>query len=122
MILKYAVAALKGDFRKMILNFKGETTLESLLVDKGITNVVRCGQCSNLVAFDDNDISYVAVNESAEKGFVKCPWCGHSMYVAEVRNTAFGRLMSRKYFTTIEGEEFEEKLACFQQANNGRMV
>lgn len=96
----------------MILNSKEEKSLGSLLADKGIVNAVRCSVCHNLTAFEDEDIvwtgSLLPANYHVEKGYVCCPWCKNSMYIAERQNSAMGMVMTKKHFSTIEGEDYDE--------------
>ena len=97
----------------MILNSREEKSLGSLLADKGIINVVRCNTCHNLTAFEDGDITWIPPvlvinNRDTEKGHIVCPWCKNSMYVAERQNSAMGMIMTKKYFSTIEGEDYDE--------------
>lgn len=71
----------------MILNSKEEKSLGSLLADKEIINAVKCSICRNLTAFEDEYIvwtgSLFPANYHIEKGYISCPWCKNSMYVAE---------------------------------------
>ena len=72
----------------MILNSEEEKSLDSLLADKGIINAVKCSTCHNLIAFEDGDITWIPQvlvinNRDTERGYIVCPWCTNSMYVAE---------------------------------------
>lgn len=108
----------------MILNSEEEKSLGSLLADKGIINAVKCGTCHNLTAFDDEDITWkpqliVVNNTEVKKGYVKCPWCGNEMYVGERQESAIGMIMTKKYFSTIEGEDYDE---VKYEVKNGRGI
>lgn len=108
----------------MILNSEEEKSLGSLLADKGIINAVRCSVCRNLTAFEDEDIVWtpqvlVINNRDIEKGHIVCPWCKNSMYVAERQNSAMGMVMTKKYFSTIEGEDYDE---VKYEVKNGRGI
>lgn len=98
----------------MISKSGEEKSLESILARQGRTNAVRCGGCRNLVAFDDEDIQYIVgpvailAKAASERGYVKCPWCGKSMYVAERQDSALGKVLTRKYFSVIEDADYEE--------------
>ena len=64
-------------------------------------------------AFEDEDIVWtpqvlVINNRDTEKGHIVCPWCKNSMYVAERQNSAMRMIMTKKYFSTIEGEDYDE--------------
>lgn len=108
----------------MILNSEETKSLESLLVDKGIINAVRCRVCRNLTAFDEEDIMWMPQtvfmnNRDVEKGYICCPWCKNSMYVAERQKSAVGMIMTRKYFSTIEGKDYDE---VKYEVKNGRDI
>lgn len=106
----------------MILNSEEAKSLESLLADKGIINAVRCSVCHNLTAFEDEDIVWAPQivfmgNRDVEKGHICCPWCKNSMYVAERQQSAVGMIMTKKYFSTIEGKDYDE---VKYEVKNGR--
>lgn len=98
----------KGVFRKVILNSEEIESLDSLLEDKRFINVVKCITCDNFTTFEDEDIVYIVQNSlseaSYEKGYIKCPWCGNEMYVAERQNNV-KTIMTRRYFFTIERKD-----------------
>lgn len=58
-------------------------------------------------------------NRDTEKGHIVCPWCKNSMYVAERQNSAMGMVMTKKYFSTIEGEDYDE---VKYEVKNGRGI
>lgn len=105
----------------MILNSKEEKSLGSLLADKGIINAVKCGVCRNLTAFEDEDIvwrgSLLKVN--CQKGYIKCPWCGNEMYVGESQETKFGKVLTKQYFSIIEGKDYDK---IKYEVKNGRGI
>lgn len=108
----------------MILNSEETKSLESLLADKGTVNAVRCSVCRNLTAFDEEDIIWTPQtvfmdNRDVEKGYICCPWCKNSMYVAERQKSAVGMIMTRKYFSTIEGKDYDE---VKYEVKNGRDI
>lgn len=109
----------------MILNSEEMKSLEDVLADKGIINAVKCSVCHNLTAFEDEDITWVPQvifimdNRDVEKGYVCCPWCKNSMYVAERQNSALGKIITRKYFSTIEGKDYDE---VKYEVKNGRGI
>ena len=75
-------------------------------------------------AFEDEDIVWapqvlVINNRDTEKGYIVCPWCKNSMYVAERQNSAMGMIMTKKYFSTIEGEDYDE---VKYEVKNGRDI
>ena len=75
-------------------------------------------------AFEDEDIVWtprvlVINNRDTEKGHIVCPWCKNSMYVAERQNSAMGMIMTKKYFSTIEGEDYDE---VKYEVKNGRGI
>lgn len=43
----------------------------------------------------------------------------NSMYVAERQNSAMGMVMTKKYFSTIEGEDYDE---VKYEVKNGRGI
>ena len=76
------------------------------------------------VAFEDEDIIWiprvlVINNRDTEKGHIVCPWCKNSMYVVERQNSAMGMVMTKKYFSTIEGENYDE---VKYEVKNGRGI
>lgn len=108
----------------MILNSEEAKSLENLLADKGIINAVRCRICRNLTAFEDGDIVWTPQtifmdNRNVEKGYVCCPWCKNSMYVAERQDSTVGKIMIKKYFSTIEGKDYDE---VKYEVKNGRGI
>lgn len=75
-------------------------------------------------AFEDEDIvqtpQVLVINHrDTEKGHIVCPWCKNSMYVAERQNSAMGMVMTKKYFSTIEGEDYDE---VKYEVKNGRGI
>ena len=75
-------------------------------------------------AFEDEDIVWtpqvlVINNRDIEKGHIVCPWCKNSMYVAERQNSAMGIIITKKYFSTIEGEDYDE---VKYEIKNGRGI
>ena len=75
-------------------------------------------------AFEDEDIVWtpqvlVINNRDTEKGHIVCPWCKNSMYVAKRQNSAMGMVMTKKYFFTIEGEDYDE---VKYEVKNGRRI
>ena len=76
-------------------------------------------------AFEDEDIIWIPPqvlvinNRDIEKGYIACPWCTNSMYVAERQNSAMGMIMTKKYFSTIEGEDYDE---VKYEVKNGRGI
>lgn len=75
-------------------------------------------------AFEDEDIVWtpqvlVINNRDTEKGHIVYPWCKNSMYVAERQNSAMGMVMTKKYFSTIEGEDYDE---VKYEIKNGRGI
>lgn len=75
-------------------------------------------------AFEDEDIVWIPQvlvinNRDIEKGHIVCPWCKNSMYVAERQNSAMGMVMTKKYFSTIEGEDYDE---VKYEIKNGRGI
>lgn len=108
----------------MILNSEETKSLDSLLADKGIINAVRCSVCRNLTAFEDEDISWrpriiFMDNRDVEKGYIKCPWCGNEMYVGERQETQIGTVLTKQYFSTIMGEDYDE---IKYEVKNGRGI
>lgn len=108
----------------MILNSDEAKSLGSLLADKGIINAVKCSVCHNLTAFEDEDIVWrpqviFMDYRDLEKGYVKCPWCKNEMYVAERQDSKMGYFMTRKYFSTIEGADYDE---VKYEVKNGRGI
>lgn len=76
------------------------------------------------VAFEDEDIVWIPQvlvinNRDTEKGHIVCPWCKNSMYIAERQNNAMGMVMTKKYFSTIEGEDYDE---VKYEVKNGRGI
>ena len=64
-------------------------------------------------AFEDEDIIWISQvlvinNRDIEKGYIVCLWCKNSMYVAERQNSTMGMVMTKKYFSTIEGEDYDD--------------
>lgn len=97
----------------MILNSEETKSLGDLLADKGIINAVKCSVCHNLTAFDDEDIMWVPQvvfmdNRDVEKGYIKCPWCKNEMFVAQRQPSMIGMMMTHKFFSTIEGADYDE--------------
>lgn len=77
-------------------------------------------------AFEDEDIVWiprvlVINNRDIEKGYIVCSWCKNSIYVVERQNSTMrmGMIMTKKYFSTIEGEDYDE---VKYEVKNGRGI
>lgn len=108
----------------MILNSEETKSLGELLANKGIINAVKCSVCHNLTAFEDEDIVWTPQvifmdNRDVEKGYIGCPWCKNSMYVAQRQQSAVGMMITHKYFSTIEGGDYDE---VKYEVKNGRGI
>ena len=75
-------------------------------------------------AFEDEDIVWtpqvlIINNRDREQGHMVCPWCKNRMYIAERQNSVMGMVMTKKYFSTIEGEDYDE---VKYKVKNGRGI
>jgi len=89
--------------------------IEDYIKNRDFSYAIKCGKCDNAVGFEPDDIDYrphIETSFDAPKeitnwdGYVKCPWCGHAMFIGVVGRTYDGNVhFMRKYFTTIDNRD-----------------
>lgn len=70
--------------------------------NRDFSYAVKCSQCSNAVGFEPEDIEYTEHNKDAYEAKVKCPWCGHKIFIGELGVFGTTVQFTRQYFTVID--------------------